>query len=304
MGQQQGFVSFRDLDHATAQQQEQDQKAAGGYWEDKGWAGKEWHPPVGDGSDATRPDASILGMPPELALLSPLGIGRAIAGATGMAGRAVAGAKATVGAAVPMVKYEGARSLLQAFGVPGPLATVLATAASGGAKPQTTRAGRAAARRASTSAKTPSASAAPVAAPPAAQTPAAATSAPASGGSPSAGPQWSPQRIANETGLAARRQKVSLSKEQYAEAEALVKSGTAPAEAVQSVAAKAGQLTAEETRLYAQLREAGKSHEEATRGIEAMRTITTRHGTPDTERVLREVVERNVSGRWKPETPR
>lgn len=225
--------------------------------------------------DLDRPDNSLLGVPPELAVTSGLGIARA-AGAHGLSAiqRAYAGAQATGEILTPVVKYEIAHQVLRGMGTPEAIALPLALAVSGlrrGTKP------------ASSPASAPAAPASPAAASPAAPAPAAAPSAPAAapaspvGSGPSPGPagppprygqhplaeppygggratappqgdtvrlpaaqrtpgQMSPQWIQNDLGLAARRSKVTLTEPQYQAAEKLVREGMSPADAVADVA--------------------------------------------------------------------
>jgi hypothetical protein len=105
-----------------------------GYWEDRGIAGKVWHPASG-ATERTREDNSFLGLPPEAAVVSGLGIGRAVAGAgVGVAARAIAGAKAAVAEAAPVAKYEVAHHVLKFAGVPDGVAIPLAMYISGRTK--------------------------------------------------------------------------------------------------------------------------------------------------------------------------
>lgn len=240
-------------------------KESTGYWEDLGGiAGKAWHPPAGAGSDRTRPDNSLLGLPPEMAVVSGLGIGRAMVGeGLSAAGRVYAGAKAAAEQATPVLKYEAAKAVLEGMHVPSAIAIPIAIAVSGykkGAKAP------AAAAEASAPAMVAApnvpanatgtkwgyvspASVAPEAAAaarvaPAASTPAAPASPVVTGASPSAPlppavSQWSPQRIRNEVGLAERRGGLKLTEVQREQADRLVAQGAAPAEAVTSVAAEA-----------------------------------------------------------------
>jgi hypothetical protein len=84
------------------------------------------------GSDKTRVDNSVGGLPPELAAVGAAGVGRAMAGeGLSLGGRALAGAKSAVSQAAPLVKYQVVESTLSSLGVPKPLAIGLATLASG-----------------------------------------------------------------------------------------------------------------------------------------------------------------------------
>jgi len=132
-----------------------------------------------------------------------------------------------------------------------------------------------------------------------------------------AGFGWSPQRIQNELGLAARRMKVSLTAPQYQEAADLVRQGQTPTAAVAQVnrgsgaspvAPGAGPTTpppgpkpkvpAAVMAEYARLRRLGKSHAEAVDILEFQQALIRRMGTPSTEAVREAVAERNASGRW------
>jgi hypothetical protein len=94
-----------------------------GYWEDRGIAGKVWHPASGV-KERARADNQVLGMPPELAALGAGAVGRAVvAPGLNAAGRVAAGAVAAAGQAAPILKYEVAHQGLKAIGVPEPLAT-------------------------------------------------------------------------------------------------------------------------------------------------------------------------------------
>lgn len=92
-----------------------------------------------------RVDNSLLGMPPELAVVSGLGLARAVA-APGLtaAGRVVAGAKNAVAQATPVLKYEATKHILTSMGVPQGIAIPAAMAVSGyrtGGKPAAAEAG-------------------------------------------------------------------------------------------------------------------------------------------------------------------
>jgi hypothetical protein len=95
-----------------------------GYWEDRGIGGKVWHPASGV-REGNRSDNQVLGMPPELAALSALGVGRAVlTPGLNAVGRVIAGAKATAGQAAPYIGSEVVRHGLKAVGVPEPFASV------------------------------------------------------------------------------------------------------------------------------------------------------------------------------------
>lgn len=100
--------------------------------------------------ELNRADNSLLGLPPEVAVLSGLAIGRAM-GAAGLtaAGRALAGLKASAAQVTPVLKYEATRHALDAIGISPTVATVAAMAVSGyrkGAKAATADAESAVAR--------------------------------------------------------------------------------------------------------------------------------------------------------------
>ena len=296
-----------------------------GYWENLGIAGAQWHPPIGaDGlvpGEGNRPDVSVLGLPPELAVVAPLQAGRAIAGATGLAGKAAA----AVGQAAPIIKYEATKSAAEAMGIPAPLAMALAAAASG-YSPRRVGAPRRPGATKGKAPATPEAQAVPAAAPGAAVvTPAPV--APVAPVAPTTVPLspavsgWSPQRVRNEVGLAARREKVALSEGQLEAADALVaKQGIAPREAVRQVATgtpeiptapaapapaaapavSRAKMTAAESAAYLRLRKAGKTHDEAVVAVEQLRELAATLKTQSPETVRQRVSERNRTGRWKP----
>jgi len=94
-----------------------------GYWEDRGIAGKVWHP-VSGVKEGDRVDNQVLGVPPELAAIGAGSVGRAVvAPGLNAAGRVAAGAAAAAGQVAPIIKYELAHQGLKAIGVPEPLAT-------------------------------------------------------------------------------------------------------------------------------------------------------------------------------------
>lgn len=112
-----------------------------GYFEDKGMAGAEWHAPrtvdpdTGDTfqpKERNRPDNSLLGLPPELAVVSGIGVGRAMVG-PGLSAmqRATAGVKAAASQTAPIVKYEVVKATLEQANVPPVAAAAIAAAASG-----------------------------------------------------------------------------------------------------------------------------------------------------------------------------
>lgn len=302
-----------------------------GRWEDKGIAGKVWHPPAGSGDDLHRPDNSLFGMPPEMVVVPALGVGRAIAGGATMAGRAVAGAKEVVNQTAPALKYEVTKAALEHVGVPSPIAIPIALAVSGykrGAKPAAA-ATTAAETEATTAARAAQGASSPAApAPPAASGAAATPAGAPPAAAPSAPPAslrvvMSPQRIQNELGIAARRAKVTLTEPEYDQAAELVaKQGLTPVEAVarmkpppvpppsaasvvepppvqspQAALAKA-RLNGAESTEYMRLIRSGKTPPQALQAIEEQRALAKRFGTPDSETVRKAVKDRNATGRW------
>lgn len=137
---------------------------------------------------------------------------------------------------------------------------------------------------------------------------------------------WSPQRIQNELGIQARRQRVQLTEPQYKAATELVARGRTPAEAVAEVARMTrppatvsaaaevapasspvpkskkaparAKLTADEADEYLRLLEKGQTHEEAVALLLKQRALVSKLGTKAGETVRREVAERNATGRW------
>lgn len=228
-----------------------------------------------------------------------------IASAVMGAGGLVSGAAEAAAQLTPVLKYEATKATLEHLGVPAPIAIPLAMAVSGykrGAKPTGTP------RAATTAAEGEAvAAAAPPASPPAAPMPAAGPDVPRSVPAPPAGSGWSPQRIQNELGLAARRSKVTLTEEEYAAAAEQVAKGHAPAGVVSQLKAmKAAQappklrLDSEESKVYTQLRRTGKTHQEAAQAIEQLRALATKLGTPASAAVRSQVADRNATGRWTP----
>jgi hypothetical protein len=98
---------------------------------------------VAAAGERTRPDATLGGVPPELAVVSGLGLGRAVlAPGLSLAGRAVAGARAVAEQATPVAKYELTKSALQWAGLPTPIAMGAALVVSGYRKGATAAADR------------------------------------------------------------------------------------------------------------------------------------------------------------------
>jgi hypothetical protein len=130
----------------------------------------------------------------------------------------------------------------------------------------------------------------------------------------------SPQRIQNELGLAAIRANLKLTEPQFAAAETLVRAGKTPVEAVTTVASgpaaaaveaptvvtaageSAGKLklNRDELNEYVRMTKSGISPADAVMAIAKQRQLQQALGTPTTSDVVRRVVERNVTGRWKP----
>lgn len=105
--------------------------ASAGTWEDRGIAGKVWHPADG-ASERHREDNSVLGLPPEFAALSAVAVAAAAAkpaATVASKGKAIAGA---LGAQVtPVIKYELIKHGLTAVGVSEGIAIPVAIALTG-----------------------------------------------------------------------------------------------------------------------------------------------------------------------------
>ncbi len=108
-------------------------KPSAGYWEDRGMAGKVWHPADRrNSSDVGRIDNSVGGLPPEMAAIAGAKVlGAAAEPALSLGGKALAGAKSIASQAAPGLKYEVTKSGLQAIGVPQPIAVAAAMAVAG-----------------------------------------------------------------------------------------------------------------------------------------------------------------------------
>jgi hypothetical protein len=306
-----------------------------------------------------RPDASLLGMPPELVALGGLGVMRGVAGATGLTGKAVSAAKSAATSLGPIAKYEVVKSALKHIGLSDSAATAIATgivATTGGGGGKT--AAPATVAQTAEAAAVPAAEAAaveaPVVAARAAPPPVGVTPTPSPIAAPrvppvgpvappvapvtapvlpqnplspvtppvAAGPRivMSPQRIQNELGLAAIRANLKLTEPQFAAAETLVRAGKTPVEAVTTVASgpaaaaveaptvvtaageSAGKLklNRDELNEYVRMTKSGISPADAVMAIAKQRQLQQALGTPTTSDVVRRVVERNVTGRWKP----
>lgn len=234
--------------------------------------------------------------------------------------------KAVLGAGATTIKYEALKFGLERAGVPSAVAAPLAMVLSGRRAPK-----RATPQETASAPAPPAAPVEPVASIPVAPTPQAApTAAPSASARPAIptrDPRLSPQRIQNELGMAARRQRVKLSEAEYAEAESRVRQGQTPAEAVTTIAQRQtaspapatstaaeapapkvpeltrSKLTAAESKEYLRLVKAGKKHHEAMAAIQQLRDLAARFGTPSPEEVRRAVAERNATGRWPQGTP-
>jgi hypothetical protein len=137
------------------------------------------------------------------------------------------------------------------------------------------------------------------ASPPAAPAPPADLGTPAPASTSPAVSNWSPQRIRNEVGLAARRAKLSLSDDQLAQADALVRQGQSPPSAVRSVAPPPKlKVTAAEMGLYTNLRQRGLTQAQAMETVAAQRQLAQSLGTPSSEAIRQAVEQRNLTGRW------
>lgn len=108
-----------------------------GTWEDRGVAGRVWHPAVPPAGE--RADSDVVGgiplfggISPEAVVAGGVGVGRALAApAAHIIDRALAGAKALGDQVSPQIKYEVAKTSLQAVGVPAPAAMAMALVISG-----------------------------------------------------------------------------------------------------------------------------------------------------------------------------
>jgi hypothetical protein len=335
---------------------------APGYWEDRGIAGKMWHPPgVAPGLDPTshRADTSVISNLPVIGDITPEmlvggmklpeAVVGAVRGTVGAASRAAAAVSALGPYAAPYVKYKVAHGVLTAMGVPGWAAEIVAFGASG----YRGRGGAAAAEAdaaaggappadpaaphldrsvpvppsaltpqqlrerifygqntppppvekpplgARTAATAPPIDVAPPASPPDVPAPPAAAAAPAPAPTSPAASTWSPQRIRNEVGLAARRGKLTLSASQLDQADALVQAGQSPASAVRMVAPPPKlKITAAEMGLYTNLRQRGLTQAQAMETVAAQRQLAQSLGTPTNEAIRQAVEERNRTGRW------
>ncbi len=279
------------------------------------WALKDGQPyQIQPGNDRTRPDNSVLGMPPELGVVAGLGIKAATGLATGVAGKAKAAAGATwEGVGSPMMKYSATKIALTSMGVPEWVAEMLAAGASGvrrggkGAPPVAAEVKAATAVVPEAEAVAAASPVAPVASAPVSPEPGAGPSAPSPAPPSPVAPRsivMSPQRIQNELGLAARRQKVKLTEPQYQQAAELVGAGKSPTEAVQAVQAAQPptpaklKMTADQVKAYYSLRNQGKSDAEAMKALLAQVELAKALGTPSGEAVRTAVAQRNASGRW------
>jgi hypothetical protein len=155
------------------------------------------------------------------------------------------------------------------------------------------------ARSAATAPAAPPIDAPPLAAPPDVPAPPAAAAAPAPAPTSPAASTWSPQRIRNEVGLAARRGKLTLSDAQLDQADALVQAGQSPASAVRSVAPPPKvKITAAEMGVYTELRRRGLTQAQAADLIATQRQLAQSLGTPSSEAIRQAVEQRNLTGRW------
>lgn len=246
----------------------------GGFWEDRGIGGMAYHPKEGAGSDTTREDNSLLGLPPELAAMGALGVGRAVLGtATNAAGRARAGLTAALSQATPVIKYELTKAALTKVGVPEAAAIPLAMVVSGYRKHG--------APRARTAASGPVASAPePVAAAPAAPAspPVAASTAPSTARTPSPTPGVPAEPSSPARAVAGRGAKASA----------------AAAQTLKNL-----KLTPEEERQGAIWLERGVPPDVILARILGSRQLTTSLKTPTPDAVRRAVDDRNATGYWK-----
>lgn len=296
-----------------------------GHWEDRGIGGKVWHPPAGAGSERTREDNSLLGMPPELAVVSGVGLARAVAGAgAGAAAKTVAAGQALAGQAAPYLKYEIYRHGLMTMGIPWYVADGIAAVAAGmpkrGAAAGEAAAGEAAAAEAApTRVKAGSLTpeqiterlknkvgsqippeppverapfrvkervpSAPVETPSAAPAPEAGHPAAEAQAAPRA---KSPQQLLNEEALAKRRAA-------YQARQAAPTPESAP-EAAPAETTQKPKLTGAQAKRYLDLRAMNKTDAQAREILEAESKLAS--GLPTDAEVRAAVNERNASGNW------
>jgi hypothetical protein len=213
-----------------------------------------WNPievPENTGAERNRPDNSVLGMPPELAILAPVAAGRAITAATSTASKAKTAATAAVGQVAATVKYEVVKRGLETVGIPSWMASVAAMAVSGnkrGVAPKTPRQpSPVAAKKAADAAASqrmidgmsgkpaPSATVAPTA-PIVAPAPPQAAAAPVGPIKAPTASALKPEQIADGINRAARKSNTNLTPDQNRAADALVRDGgLSPVEAVLTV---------------------------------------------------------------------
>lgn len=216
--------------------------------------------------EVTREDNSLFGMPPEVAVLSGLAVGRAmgVAGLTA-AGRAVAGLKAAAGQVTPVLKYEVVKHALQAAGISPALATAGAMAISSYKK-----------------------GAPPAEAEAIATGPHMDRSVPVQAGSLTAeqlaqrikqpGSITEEARARFEAAKAARNGPIGVTTQPPATEPIAPPATASPAAAMPETVAAKPMLTAPETKEYFRLRMAGKSDAEAKTAIEAARAFQAAHG--------------------------
>lgn len=252
---------------------------------------------------ATTPLARPTGVDPIDAMTSPVGlaglalggsaVARAGAGAgLSMGGRMMAGATEAATQAAPAVKYEVTKTLLTKMGMPESVATVTALAVSGykrGAKPATVAeeaAPRAVRRRPPPPVTSPVETPPAVAAPP---LPVTAVAAPVPAASSAAA------QLASRAG--------ALTDVEAQAVDGLVRQGYDRDQVLQALAAKKAapvsprvKLTAPETAVIQQLMKTGKTPEEATAAVMAMRRLSS--GLPTSAQVTQNVADRNATGRW------
>lgn len=258
--------------------------------------------------ERTRVDNSVGGLPPELAAVSALGIGRAVA-APGLSivARGMAGVKAAAGQAAPVIKYELVKSGLEHMGVPSPLAMAGAMAVTGYKR----GAGKAAVEAPVAAEAAPVAAEAtgvPVDAPPPPPTsPMAAVpvAPPAPAGPAAAAPDAVPapearvtppfyeQKALNELAIMARRAKITLSPADYQAGLRLMKEGGVSADTAigtltqqriaPAAAAEVPKLTAAEMVQAQKWKAAGATDDQIMQRVQLSRALTSATGTPTPE---------------------
>jgi hypothetical protein len=249
-------------------------------------AGAEWHPASG-AREGDRVDNSVLGLPPELAVLGgPIAkkaLGAAGSAASGIAGKVGSAAKA----AGPIMTYEVAKTAMQHMGVPAELAGIIAAMIGGGrptapARPRAPRAPKAqtASPGQAPAPAGPSSTPAPV---PTVQNSAASAAAP----SPAApAPPAPPVAAAPPSAKPAPRGRVKNPGPKNTPA------------ATAKASAPGSSLTPEEEKEAAKLLAQGIPVDKVLKRITLSRQLTGQLGTPSPDAMRQAIDKRNATGRW------